>query len=332
MNTENREIMVSVLCATYNHRQYIERCLMGFVMQKTSFPIEVIVHDDASTDGTSQIVKEYAARYPKIITPILETENQWSKHDGTITRIFRKTMRGKYLASCEGDDYWTDPYKLQKQVDFLEEHEDYGMVYTRAKVLCGSKFIGENGTSDTSFEGLIKYSNFPTLTRVYRRSIFERFHHDIKIDEKGWMMGDYPIAFYFVAESKVKYLDDCTAVYRVLDESASHSKDVDFLFKFYDSADDVRRFFVERYITDVDKLLYYEKLIKENEISYKISILLSKKRLSEAKKYLDNQGRSLKMIKRWKYRLCFYLPCLYKIFVIINRINSKIIKIWEKLH
>ena len=120
-------LMVTIRCLTYNHEPYIRQCLDGFVMQKTNFRFEAIVHDDASTDGTAIIIREYAEKYPDIIRPIYETENQYSKHDGSIRRIMDAHTHGKYVALCEGDDYWIDPYKLQKQVDFLESHPDYVM-------------------------------------------------------------------------------------------------------------------------------------------------------------------------------------------------------------
>jgi len=98
-------------------------------MQQTTFPFEAIVHDDASTDGSAAVIREYADKYPDIIKPIFETENQYSKQDGSLTRIMDAAMHpdSKYIAYCEGDDYWTDPHKLQLQVDFLESHPDYYM-------------------------------------------------------------------------------------------------------------------------------------------------------------------------------------------------------------
>lgn len=127
----NQEIMVTVQCLTYNHAAYIKQCIDGFLMQKTSFKFEVIVHDDASTDGTTEILKEYASKYPDIIKPIIETENQYIKvgFSGIFTLMNQKS-NGKYIAYCEGDDYWIDPLKLQKEVDFLEENPDYGLVHT----------------------------------------------------------------------------------------------------------------------------------------------------------------------------------------------------------
>ena len=121
--------LVSIRCMVYNHEPFLRQCLDGFVMQKTTFPFEAIVHDDASTDGSAAIIREYAERYPDIIKPIYETENQYSKHDGSLARIMDAAMHrnSKYVALCEGDDYWTDPHKLQIQVDFLESHPDYSL-------------------------------------------------------------------------------------------------------------------------------------------------------------------------------------------------------------
>lgn len=118
------DCLVSISCFTYNHEPYIRQCLDGFVMQKTNFKFVAIVHDDASTDRTADIIREYEAKYPEIIKPIYETENQYSKKDGSIGRIMNAAIDAtgaKYIAMCEGDDYWTDPYKLQKQVDILEK-------------------------------------------------------------------------------------------------------------------------------------------------------------------------------------------------------------------
>ena len=125
-NTQQGAPLVSIRCLVYNHEPYLRQCLDGFVMQQTTFIFEAIVHDDASTDGSAAIIREYAEKYPDIIKPIFEAENQYSKH-GPIIKIMDDAMHpdSKYIAICEGDDYWTDPHKLQIQVDFLESHPDY---------------------------------------------------------------------------------------------------------------------------------------------------------------------------------------------------------------
>lgn len=130
-------ILVAIHCLAYNHEPYISECLDGFVMQKTNFKFVAIVHDDASTDGTAAIIREYAEKYPEIIYPILETENQWSKPDGSLGRIMSNAIidtGAKYVAMCEGDDYWIDPYKLQKQVDFMEKNPNCSVTFHRYKI------------------------------------------------------------------------------------------------------------------------------------------------------------------------------------------------------
>lgn len=125
--------LVVIRCITYNHEPYIKDALEGFVMQKTDFPVVAIVHDDASTDNTAAIIREYAEKYPDIIFPIYETENQYSKRDGSLGKIMKAAQdatEAKYVALCEGDDYWTDPLKLQKQVDILNNSTDVSLVYT----------------------------------------------------------------------------------------------------------------------------------------------------------------------------------------------------------
>lgn len=125
MSNDSR-ITISIVCITYNHEKYIRRCLEGFLIQKTNFSLEVIINDDASTDKTVEIINEYASRFTNF-TLFTNKENAYSKVgiarvlvDYTINKA-----KGTYIAICEGDDYWTDPYKLQKQVDFLEKNIDY---------------------------------------------------------------------------------------------------------------------------------------------------------------------------------------------------------------
>lgn len=127
--TETVKPMVTVACLAYNQEKFIRQALDGFVMQKTSFPFEVIVHDDASTDGTAEIIREFALNYPRIFKPIYQTENQFSKKQCYPVEFVYAKARGKYIADCDGDDYWTDPEKLQKQVDFMEANPEYSICY-----------------------------------------------------------------------------------------------------------------------------------------------------------------------------------------------------------
>ncbi|MEG1612498.1 MAG: glycosyltransferase, partial [Alistipes sp.] len=131
---DHKELLVSVVCTTYNHEAYVRQALEGFVMQKTNFSFEVIVHDDASTDSTVQIIKEYESKYPNLFRNIYQIENQYSQRKDIWGNLFCNYCAGKYIAICEGDDYWTDPLKLQKQVDFLEVNLEYGLCHTECDV------------------------------------------------------------------------------------------------------------------------------------------------------------------------------------------------------
>ncbi|WP_337525831.1 glycosyltransferase [Segatella sp.] len=127
---KNDNILVSVVCDVYNHEPYLRQCFDGFVMQKTNFKFEVLVHDDASTDKSAEIIIEYTNKYPDIFKPIIQKENQYSKGVG-IWKIYQfPRVKGKYVAFCEGDDYWIDPLKLQKQVTAIESDSKNTMVYT----------------------------------------------------------------------------------------------------------------------------------------------------------------------------------------------------------
>ena len=130
----NSDVLVSICCITYNHAPYIRQCLDGFIMQKTNFKFEILIHDDASTDGTADIIREYEAKYPSIFKPIYQTENQYSKGKNISATYNWPRAVGKYIAQCEGDDYWTDPLKLQKQVDFMEANPEYVLCCHRYKI------------------------------------------------------------------------------------------------------------------------------------------------------------------------------------------------------
>lgn len=227
MQYDPNELMVTIKCLTYNHEPFIQQCLEGFVMQNTNFRFEAVVHDDASTDKTADIIREYAAKYPEIIKPIYETENQYSKHDGSIRRIMNAHTRGKYIALCEGDDYWTDPLKLQKQVDFLEEHEDFVICFTNTMIkneLTGENSIAKiNVWDEAETADLLKHNslegprygeviNSPghTSTVVYRRCIISEF--------PNWyykcFIGDEPLFLILSKYGKAKFINEVCTVYR----------------------------------------------------------------------------------------------------------------------
>lgn len=190
MELNNQHPLVAIKCLVYNHEPYLRDCLNGFVMQQTDFPFVAIVHDDASTDHSADIIREYAAAYPDIIRPIYETENQYSKGNGSLGRIMNAAIDAtdaKYVAMCEGDDYWTDPRKLQKQVSFLETHPECVITSHRYKILDQEQNTFEPDYLCTAFAGkeqtvglrFLKenYLDFPymqTMSVVYRADSFDK--------------------------------------------------------------------------------------------------------------------------------------------------------------
>lgn len=118
------EPLVSITCITFNQEPYIENTLRGFLVQKTDFPIEILIHDDASTDGTADIIRRFEKEYPNIIKSILQTENQYSKKISIDSTFNYNRAKGIYIAICEGDDYWTNEHKLQQQFNFMQRRLD----------------------------------------------------------------------------------------------------------------------------------------------------------------------------------------------------------------
>lgn len=220
IDEKEKPLMVSIKCLAFNHEKYIRKTLEGFVMQKTKFRFEAIVHDDASTDGTAVIIREYAEKYPDIIKAIFETKNQYSKKDGSLTNIMHNACKGKYIAMCEGDDYWTDPYKLQKQIDFLETHPEF--------VICSHRYKSYNQKEQTFYENIYpcvnescsyslsdlingKWLAHP-LTVVYKKSALD-FNHYMKFSMKQDV-----VLFYSLLKNGYGYLlSDVMAVYRIHD-------------------------------------------------------------------------------------------------------------------
>lgn len=245
--------LVSIKCLVYNHEPYLRQCLDGFVMQKTNFPFEAIVHDDASTDGSADIIREYAEKYPDIIKPIYETENQYSKGDGSLTRIIDSAMHpeSKYVALCEGDDYWTDPDKLQLQVDVMEKNPDVGLVHTTARAYdqsSGRFYDNMWGQPIDSFEEELKENKPVTLTVCYRKELLIKYRiFYSKCCPKKWKMGDYPLWLFISYYSKTYFVNHPTGVYRLLKESVSHTRNPKKLAHFELSVYSIQAFFASHF-------------------------------------------------------------------------------------
>lgn len=232
------DILVSISCITYNHAAYISQCLDGFVSQKTNFKYEILIHDDCSTDGTDEIIKRYAEQYPDIIKPLFEEVNQYSQGKPIGTSVWNiPRAKGKYIAFCEGDDYWIDEYKLQKQVDYLEQHPEVGMCFTDFNRLYDRSGKMERDClknnpqmfpKQYTLEQWIEKAGYVgPMTWMVKKELWEA------ADEKSVQAvdGSFVLFTYFLAHSKVACLNDTTAVYRILENSASHDTNLAKLYK-----------------------------------------------------------------------------------------------------
>lgn len=226
--------IISIICDVYNHEPYIRQCLEGLVNQQTSFPFEILIHDDASTDHSQKIIREYEANYPDLFKPIYQTENKYSKRINIWYTFQFPRVRGKYIAFCEGDDYWTDPLKLEKQVVFLESNPHYILSHTRTNVFNQKQNALENyslACPITSYKKLLKENRITTVSACIRADIIMTYSNLI-LKGKDWKIGDYPLWLYAAGCGKIHFLNEPTCVYRVLPISASHHERFSDILKF----------------------------------------------------------------------------------------------------
>lgn len=211
-------ILVSITCTTFNHERYIAQAIEGFLMQKTNFEYEILVHDDASTDRTASIIREYENKYPDIIKPIYQTENQHSMGIKNNIAFNLPRARGKYIALCDGDDYWTDSLKLQKQANYLEEHPNCSMCFHAVKVVKNDgkparrffKPYDENRA--VSVEDIILgWGGFiGTNSMLFPKKCLD------SLPGFFWQspVGDFPLTLYLAIQGTVYYFNEVMSAYR----------------------------------------------------------------------------------------------------------------------
>lgn len=207
--------VVSIICNTFNHEKYIAQTLDSFLMQKTDFPIEILIHDDASTDGTADIIRKYAEKYPDTIFPIYQKENQYSKNINITTTFQYPRVKGKYIAFCEGDDYWLDSFKLQKQFEMLEKNPDINMCAHAAVVTVDEKPYStiepKNEDGILTVDEVIRGGGnwISTNSLFYRNSIIKN-----KMDFIKKCHMDYTLQIFGALDEGILYLHDKMSVYR----------------------------------------------------------------------------------------------------------------------
>lgn len=208
--------LVSICCVTFNHVDFIENAIDSFLNQKVNFPIEIIINDDCSTDGTTEKLLAYRDKFPETIKLVLHDENEWRQGKRSIfARNTFPIARGKYIAMCEGDDFWCDTLKLQKQVDFLEANENFTICYHRVYELnANDERVLENLNSSTeqiaySIQDLAKGNLIHTCSVLFRKTFDE-----LPAKLRNAAAGDYVIHMLNARHGKIMYLPDPMAVYR----------------------------------------------------------------------------------------------------------------------
>lgn len=304
---KNNKPLVSICCLTYNHEKYLDQTIQGFLMQKTNFDYEILIHDDASSDKTQEIILSYKNKYPDIIKPILQVENKYSKGIKPIFEYLFPKAQGKYIALCEGDDYWTDPYKLQKQVDFLEANPDFvltshnAMIINEQNQLIKEKKVNINEEKIYTKEELKKGAFILTLTMCFR-NIIKTYPKEVY----GVKNGDTFLISLLGNYGKGKFMPEITpAVYRV------HSGGVWSQSNTKDRIETKRNTFL--------RLHQYYSRIKDNEMSF----YFKKKYIALSGNYVEvvhENGNILKIIfqhilnKDSKYKIPSVLYFFGKLF------------------
>ena len=290
--------LVSIICLSYNHENFIIECLNGILSQKVNFTFEIIVHDDASKDKSQQIIKEFECKYPYLFNNIYQIENQFSKKEINIwTDITFPKAKGKYIALCEGDDYWTDPYKLQKQIDFLEKNSEYFFIgheslvkiwnETIVKELTLSKFKNTVEKNEYKSEELliIEYP-FHTSSLIFRNNS-ELINKSAKI-LRNVITGDVMLYSILAHYGKAYRLSEIMSVYNIRKSGITNT------------------FSGAKTICNLKKMIKTYKLINK-EFNHKFSSVINLLILKNFDKILFNKFR-------YSSRREYYIDCMTFIF------------------
>lgn len=313
-------IKVSISCCVYNHERYLRKCLESLTTQITNFKYEIIIHDDASTDKSADIIREFQEKYPDIIKPIYQTENQYSKGVSP-SLITLSQAQGEYIAICEGDDFWTSDDKLQKQVEFLDAHPDYSFCTHAAYyahengTLFNNKFFKPyNTTREVPIEEVIKGWKFATNSIMYRALARKELIIPFRGDCPN---GDYALAVYLALNGKVYYINEFMSAYRAESVGSLNWVWRENLVRYVDSR--------KKYIAMLKRIdgytnFKYTDIVKKNIDEANFGICLAMGDLSGVKvykEYYNNLGN------KQKFELLLH-SCFPKTFAIYRKLIRKI--------
>lgn len=344
---------VYVRCITYNQVSYIKDAMDGFCMQETDFPYVCVIFDDNSTDGAQGVIKNYLQENFDLtengITLIEDTDDYFLQyvrhkfnHNCYFVVVFLKynhwilkkakdvyvndwLQKSKYIANCEGDDYWIDKTKLQKQVDAMEKNPKIGLCYTNSYTLIQKRHKLIKPKTDFSYKGLkelIYVNPIMTLTTIYRQSCLSSYINEINPSSHGWLMGDYPKWIWFAANTEVYHLDMYTAVYRQCDNSVSHSTNAEKQIAFLKSINNVQHFFAEKYFPQDDNL----KIKIDDRTNSRMANVYDVH--GNRIKYLEFAKKVSEKNKNMKKNIFLYSnPLYYSIVRILRAMRKKIVSL-----
>ena len=269
--------IVNVVIVTYNQEKYIAQAIESALMQITGFPFTIILNDDCSVDLTSEICREYAEKYPSKIVYHRNIENLGLVRN---YKIAFELCDAKYIAILEGDDFWIDEYKLQKQVDILESDNNIGLVHTNCNRLYEDGRIEKrhgnytkNPLSGNIFDNLFETNFIASVTCCFRKEILDRHFDFNTIIENEFLTIDYPIWLEISMNSKIYYLNTTTAVYRILQQSISNNENFDKRIEFQRGIFKIRKYYSQKFNLSKNKIIEIEESF--NKVCFKTAILMS---------------------------------------------------------
>ncbi|OJF94203.1 glycosyltransferase [Alkalibacterium sp. 20] len=318
------EVMVSICCATFNQEKYISRALESFTAQDTNFAYEILIHDDASTDKTAEAINEYKKAYPNIIKPVYQKVNQYSQGVSVVDEFLIPKAEGKYIAECEGDDFWTDSSKLQRQFDFMETHPDCSLSMHGAMRVKASDekevepLIAASTSRYFSTDEIIEKDNvFSTNSMFYLKK------HVLNVPEFIYdaPVGDYPLTIWLSLKGDVYYFEDIMSAYRVLVENSwTHN-----LMKTPESLKD--------HFSKMESWLYKLNVYTEYKYIEVINKQILKNRFNLNRALYDLKGvkteelkffyKKLSIVEKAKLNIGYYIPASLKVsqFIRQNKIG-----------
>lgn len=306
---EARHPIVSICCIAYNHEEFIGDAFEGFLMQKTTFPFEILVYDDCSTDETQNIIEQYQKIYPEIVKPLLQKENQYSKGYNIMPLFVFPKAKGKYIATCEGDDYWTDPLKLEKQVALMENYRgvnfSFHTVSTLYRDMKKTEIIGKYGESTNIVKAeeiiLRSYGFIGASSYMIRSNVLENII-SFFVKFGPFPVGDIYIAILASYEGGALFINENMSIYRKFSVQHSWSEQnrdsrqrINTLKRYLKSFPIVDEYIGFRYATTIAKLsdrYLKELLFLQNKEAYfkKIDGFIEKLRQKDEKYILYGAG------------------------------------------